>query len=259
MLQIFFLLNTGQCRRLLSIAASLVSVPLATLDRKTDMAKKTTAVPKSKVKKESKVLSVRGKDSKSKKSPFECAVFFKSPAAFGSWLSKNHSTASEVYVGYYKKHTGRQVMTWSQAVDEALCWGWIDSQVKSLDCDRTAQRFTPRKKTSHWSRINVDKVKVLEAAGRMRKAGKAAYAMRTEENTARAQHERETLALSAKCMATLKRNVAAKAYVDGRSPGYRRQVFDWVMSAKQAETQERRLTELIASSAQGLDVRRFRR
>ncbi|ORY68388.1 uncharacterized protein BCR38DRAFT_334522 [Pseudomassariella vexata] len=205
-------------------------------------------------------MSAASRATAQQKPSFANAIFFDSPSAFGTWLSQNHATATEVFVGYYKKHTGRQVMPWSQAVDEALCWGWIDGQVKSIDSNRTAQRFTPRKKKgSHWSRINVEKVAILEAAGRMRDPGRAAFALRTEENTAQTYFEREAKGLSEEFKVRLETDEGAAAYVEGRTPGYRRQVFDWIMSAKRPETRERRLVELIESSAQQLDVRQFRR
>jgi uncharacterized protein YdeI (YjbR/CyaY-like superfamily) len=158
-------------------------------------------------------------------SSFAEPIFFNSPSAFGDWLSANHDSKTEVFVGYHKKHTGRQVMSWSQAVDEALCWGWIDGQVKSVDANRTAQRFTPRAKTSHWSRINVDKVAMLEAAGRMCEPGKAAFARRTEENTAQMSFEREAAVLTDEFASKLAENVAASTYLNSRPPGYKRQVF----------------------------------
>ncbi|KAI0129110.1 hypothetical protein BJ170DRAFT_624062 [Xylariales sp. AK1849] len=130
------------------------------------------------------------------KSSFERPIFFDSAAAFGKWLSANHASKTEVFLGNYKKHTGKQAMTWSESVDEALSWGWIDGQKKAVDANRTAQRFTPRAKKSHWSRVNVDKVAVLEAAGRMHDPGRTAFAQRTEENTAQMSFERTALVLT---------------------------------------------------------------
>ncbi|KAK8104051.1 uncharacterized protein PG998_011084 [Apiospora kogelbergensis] len=132
------------------------------------------------------------------------------------------------------------VMTWSQAVDEALCWGWVDGHGKSLDAERHVKRFTPRGKRSHWSRVNVDKVAALEAAGRMREPGNAAFALRTDDNTAQMSFERESLALD-------------EGFATKRS------VFDWVMSARRPETRERRFAELVECSAQQLKVKQFRK
>ncbi|KAK6087985.1 hypothetical protein SCUP234_01051 [Seiridium cupressi] len=179
-------------------------------------------------------------------------IYFDSPSALGHWLSANHSSKTELFVGYYKKHTGRAALTWSNAVDEALCWGWIDGVRRRIDEDRMAQRFTPRAKKSHWSRINVEKMALLEAAGRVRDPGKAAFALRTEENTAQMSFERD-LILSDDFAKRLAASKAAATYFQGRTPGYRRQVTHWIMSAKRPETQERRLEELIENCANSLD------
>ncbi|KAF7301016.1 Bacteriocin-protection protein [Mycena indigotica] len=190
---------------------------------------------------------------------FDNALYFASPAAFNDWLAAHYNTHTELFVGFHKKHTGNQTMTWSESVDEALCWGWIDGHARSVDANRTARRFTPRAKKSHWSRVNVDKFAALETAGRIHEPGRAAFARRTEDNTAQAYFERQAHTLSDEFAARLAANSEASEYLEGRAAGYRRQVYDWVMSAKRPETQERRLTELIDSSAQQIDVKPFRR
>lgn len=106
----------------------------------------------------------------------DSATFFKTPADFRAWLKQNHRTASELQVGYYKKATGKPSVTWEKTVDEALCYGWIDGIRRSLDDEAYVIRFTPRKPTSIWSRRNIERVEVLKAKGRMRKAGLEAYA-----------------------------------------------------------------------------------
>ncbi|KAJ7170921.1 hypothetical protein C8R43DRAFT_981582 [Mycena crocata] len=186
-------------------------------------------------------------------------VYFESPAGFGLWLAKHHATESECWVGYYKKHTGRQALTWSLAVDEALCWGWIDGIKKTVDSERTMQRFTPRKAKSHWSKVNVAKVAVLEAAGRMEIPGKAAFALRTEENTGQMSHEREANSLSEDFVARLAKIPLASQWHAKQPPGYRRDAENWVMSAKQEATRERRLGLLIESAEEGLRVPPLRR
>jgi uncharacterized protein YdeI (YjbR/CyaY-like superfamily) len=107
-------------------------------------------------------------------------IFFEGPEAFYAWLEEHHDTESEVYVGYWKKHTGKQSLTWSQAVDQALCFGWIDGRANSIDDDRYMGRFTPRRPHSNWSEINVEKVARLREAGLMRPAGEAAFERRRE-------------------------------------------------------------------------------
>ncbi|KAJ7777407.1 hypothetical protein B0H16DRAFT_1505374 [Mycena metata] len=186
-------------------------------------------------------------------------VYFASPAAFGLWLKKNHAKESELWVGFFKKHTGRQVHSIPTATDEALCWGWINGITKSVDGDRMAQRFTPRKTKSHWSKVNVDKVALLEAAGRMQEPGRAAFALRTEENTAQMSFEREPIPLSREFAAQLSAASDAAEWHARQPPGYRRDADDWVMSAKQQTTRERRLGVLIESAQQGLRIPPLRR
>ena len=111
------------------------------------------------------------------------AIFFDSPEAFYDWLAEHHETETEVFVGLWKKATGRQTMSWSQAVDQALCFGWIDSVMRRLDDERHMQRFTPRKPGSNWSKVNVEKVAKLEVAGLMTPAGRKAFEARTKEKT----------------------------------------------------------------------------
>ncbi|MDQ3938260.1 MAG: hypothetical protein M3253_06215 [Chloroflexota bacterium] len=106
------------------------------------------------------------------------AVFFDSAADFRRWLEANHGTADELWVGYHKKHTGRPGMTYSEAVEEALCFGWIDGLTRSLDESSYAIRFTPRRRTSNWSASNLRRVEELMAAGRMRPPGIAAFEAR---------------------------------------------------------------------------------
>ncbi len=110
-------------------------------------------------------------------------IYFSSPQEFYDWLEQNHETADEVYLGYWKKHTGKPSLTWSEAVDQALCFGWIDGRVNRIDEDRHMQRFTPRRPNSNWSNINVAKVERLIEEGRMRPAGLAAFALRRDEKT----------------------------------------------------------------------------
>ncbi|KAJ7493432.1 hypothetical protein B0H11DRAFT_1911318 [Mycena galericulata] len=170
-----------------------------------------------------------------------------------------YNKETELWVGYFKKHTGRQALTWPLAVDEALCWGWIDGIKKRVDAERTMQRFTPRKAKSHWSNVNVAKVAVLEAAGRMQDPGRAAFALRTEENTGQMSFERGTVPLSTEFAARLAEASAAAEWHAEQPPGYRRSAEDWVMSAKQEATRERRLGVLIESAERGLRVPHLRR
>ena len=181
-------------------------------------------------------------------------LFLTSNDELRDWFDANHETADELWLGYHKKATGRPTITWSDAVDEALCVGWIDSVRYSLDDERSAQRFTPRRKGSVWSAINVGKVAELAAQGRMRPAGLAAFEARDPERTAVYSYERADAALSQAEIGHLKKNRAAWADWERRSPSYKRTVMYWIASAKKPETRARRLEALIEAAATGEPV-----
>lgn len=186
-------------------------------------------------------------------------IFFDSPEAFGAWLDEHGESAREVWVGYWKAGRGRPVpMTWSQAVDEALCRGWIDTQVRRIDDDRHMQRFTPRRPGSNWSAVNVAKVTALIGAGRMRPAGIAAWEARREDRTAQYTYERERMPLSAPFEDRLRSHPDAWAWWSAQPPSYRAGAADWVMRAKAEATRERRLAALIEDSAAGRAIKPFR-
>jgi uncharacterized protein YdeI (YjbR/CyaY-like superfamily) len=186
-------------------------------------------------------------------------IYFGSAQDFYDWLEENHETADEVYVGFFKQHTGKRAMSWSEAVDQALCFGWIDTRANSIDEDRYMQRFTPRKPGSNWSKINVEKVAKLKEAGLMRAAGLAAFERRTDDKTGVYSFERENAELPADYEERLRANPAAAEYFDARPPWYRRTATHWVVSAKREETRLRRLAQLIEDSAAGLDIKPLRR
>jgi uncharacterized protein YdeI (YjbR/CyaY-like superfamily) len=177
--------------------------------------------------------------------------FFASPDELREWFDANHQTADELWLGYWKKATGRPSLTWSEAVDEALCVGWIDSVAQRLDDTSHAQRFTPRRKGSIWSAINVAKVAMLTEQGRMRPAGLRAFEARTAARTAVYSHEREVSPLTEEELARFRAEPAAWADWERRPPSYRRGATHWVTSAKQAATRDRRLAQLIADSKAG--------
>jgi uncharacterized protein YdeI (YjbR/CyaY-like superfamily) len=187
------------------------------------------------------------------------AVFFDSPEAFYDWLAEHHDTETEVFVGMYKKATGKQTMSWSQAVDQALCFGWIDSVMRRIDDERHMQRFTPRKPGSNWSKVNVEKVARLEAAGLMTDAGRNAFEARTDEKTGIYSFESKAAAeLPPEFAEELGANKKAHEYFEGRAPSYRRTAIHWVVSAKREETRVRRMNQLIEFSAKGEDLPQFR-
>ncbi len=186
------------------------------------------------------------------------AIFFDSPQAFYDWLEQNHGTTDEVYVGYWKKHTGKSSLTWSEAVDQALCFGWIDGRLNRIDDERHMQRFTPRRPGSNWSRVNVEKVAKLTEAGRMRPAGLAAFERRDRTKVGVYSFENDQR-LTPEYDALLRANEAAAQYFESRPPWYRRTAIHLVMSAKREETRLRRLKRLIEDSAAGRDLKELRR
>jgi uncharacterized protein YdeI (YjbR/CyaY-like superfamily) len=183
--------------------------------------------------------------------------FFATPAELRDWFDANHATAPELWLGQYKGSSGRPSVTWAQAVDEALCVGWIDGILKRLDETSHVQRFTPRRKRSIWSAIKVANVERLLAEGRMRPSGIAAYEARTPERTAIYTHEREVEPLTDDEVARICADPAAWADWQKRAPSYRRQVTGWITGAKQSSTRERRLTTLIDDSRAARPIKAF--
>jgi uncharacterized protein YdeI (YjbR/CyaY-like superfamily) len=186
-------------------------------------------------------------------------VFFTAPAELRAWLERHHEEADELVVGFYKRATGRPSLTWDEAVDEALCFGWIDGQVRRLDEHAYTRRLTPRRPGSTWSAKNVARVAELVAEGRMRPAGLRAFEARTEENTGVYSHERVTAArLAPDEERRLRGNPAAWEFFSGQAPHYRRTAIHWVTNAKRPDTRARRLAQLIEDSARGLRVKPLR-
>lgn len=178
-------------------------------------------------------------------------TFFRTPAAFRRWLEKNHDRVSELWIGMYKKASGKGGLTYKEALDEALCFGWIDGVRKRLDEDAFVQRFTPRTARSYWSAINIARVGDLTAAGRMHAAGLAAYERRDAKAAGRYSSERRDAKLDAAAEKQFRANAAAWAYFQSNAPWYRRVAAHWVTSAKREETRQRRLDILIRDSAAG--------
>jgi uncharacterized protein YdeI (YjbR/CyaY-like superfamily) len=184
-------------------------------------------------------------------------IFFESPAEWRAWLVANHDTASEVWLGVWKARTGKPTVTWAQAVREALCFGWIDGQLRRIDDESHMQRFT-RRKSKRWSAVNVALVEELEAAGLMHEAGRRAFAARdTTERPYSVSSRADQLppALDAR----LRENAAAAAFWDASPPSYRKMAAFYVTSAKREDTRRKRLATLIADSASGLRLKQMRR
>lgn len=178
--------------------------------------------------------------------------FFATPAAFRSWLVEHHELETELIVGFYKVDSGKPSMTWSESVDEALCFGWIDAVRRGLNDEAYTIRFTRRRPTSIWSAINVAKIEKLTAAGKMYPAGERAFALRTPERTGVYSFERaEEALLTAAELRDFKKNKQAWAFFETQAPSYKRIALHWVVSAKRAETRTRRLELLVEDSGAG--------
>ena len=175
--------------------------------------------------------------------------YFASAAELRAWFERHAATADELLVGYHKRHTGKPSPTWSESVDEALCFGWIDGVRRSVDADRYCNRFTPRRKGSHLSHVNVAKVAALIAAKRMTPAGLAAFDARRADRTGRASYENRPREFSAEHAAIFKRHKAAWDWFSAQPPGYRRTAIWFVVSAVKPETQAKRLQRVIEASA----------
>jgi uncharacterized protein YdeI (YjbR/CyaY-like superfamily) len=179
-------------------------------------------------------------------------TFFKTAAGFRRWLAKNHASAPELLIGFYRKNSGSAGLTYAEAVDEALCFGWIDGIKKRLDEVSYTHRFTPRRPRSIWSLVNIKHVERLVAAGRMMPAGTRAFAARESARTGVYAFEKELQQLDDALEKTFRANRSAWKFWLAQPPGYRKNCIHWVMGAKQAATRERRLAQLIADSATGV-------
>lgn len=176
-------------------------------------------------------------------------TFFATPSLFRGWLEKHHDSAQELWVGFYKKGSGQASITWPEAVDEALCFGWVDSVRKSIDDLSYANRFTPRRPRSNWSAKNIKRVKELTKLGLMHPAGLEAFEARTEEKSGTYSYEQRHLARIEKAdERQFRANKKAWDYFQNQVPSYRQAAIWWVMSAKKEETRRRRLATLIEDS-----------
>jgi len=181
-------------------------------------------------------------------------TFFSSAADFRAWLEQCHATAKELQIGFYKKSAGKSGLTYKEAVDEALCFGWIDGVVHTIDATRYRQRYTPRKPGSNWSNVNVANVARLTAAGRMHPAGLAAFAARTAAKTGIYAFEKKPQKFPPAYEKEFRAHPKAWAFFTGQAPWYQRLAIHKVVNPKQQATRERWLARLIAASAAG---RRF--
>jgi uncharacterized protein YdeI (YjbR/CyaY-like superfamily) len=176
-------------------------------------------------------------------------VYFPSSSEFRKWLQQNHLKRDELLVGFYKKGSGRPSVTYSEALDEALCYGWIDGVRKRVDDSAYSIRFSPRKAKSRWSAVNIERVRQLTAEGRMQPAGLKAFAGAKEQPRAYSYEQRHAAKLAQADEQKFRANQAAWEFFQAQPPGYRRTITFWVISAKKEETRQRRLATLIDVSA----------
>ncbi len=185
--------------------------------------------------------------------------FFASPAEFRDWLTKNFDTAKEVQVGYWKKSTGKPSLTWSESVDQALCFGWIDGVRKSVDADSYTIRFTPRKASSIWSQVNIKRVEELSKLGLMQPSGLKIFEARDQSKTNQYSFEREEAKFSAEQEAEFKAHPKAWEFFGAQPPSYRKPAILWVVDAKQEATRQKRMATLIEDSENGRRIAPLRR
>ena len=179
------------------------------------------------------------------------ATFFRSPANLRQWFEKNHATARELLVGFYKKDSRKPSITWPESVDHALCFGWIDGVRKSLDAISYTIRFTPRRAGSIWSAVNIRRVQVLIEQGLMQPAGLKAFEARRENKVGIYSYEQRPVHFEAAYEKGFQQNPAACEFFQARPPSYRKAACWWVLSAKTEATRLRRLVKLIEESAAG--------
>ena len=179
-------------------------------------------------------------------------IFFAKPAAFRAWLDKHHQTTTEQWIGFYRKATGLASITWPEAVDEALCFGWIDGLRKTIGPRSYKIRFTPRRPSSIWSAINIARMKELIRDGRVRPGGITAFQRRLPATSRVYSYEnRKSARLSRPATKLFRAESAAWKFFQQQPKSYRQVAIWWVVSAKRPQTRENRLQRLIVSSKRG--------
>jgi len=186
-------------------------------------------------------------------------IFFPKQTDLRKWFEKNHETEKELLIGFYKKDSGRESITWPQSVDEALCFGWIDSIRRSIDVISYSIRFTPRNPKSIWSAINIKKVENLTKLGLMKPVGIAAYNKLDPDKSKIYSFEQRSVKFDKKYETIIKRNKKAWVFFSGQVPSYQKPAIHWVMNAKQEDTRLKRLNILINDSEKQLKIAPLRR
>jgi uncharacterized protein YdeI (YjbR/CyaY-like superfamily) len=178
----------------------------------------------------------------------EFVTFFKTQDDFRKWLEIYHEKETELMVGFYKVDSGEPSMNWSQSVDQALCFGWIDGVRKSIDEESYCIRFTPRRNTSNWSAINIKKIEDLTKAGLMKPAGLKAFSLRKENKSEIYSYENDTLSLDSTDEKRFRENQKAWDFFMKQAPSYKKAIMRWILSAKQEKTRLSRLEKTIKES-----------
>jgi uncharacterized protein YdeI (YjbR/CyaY-like superfamily) len=187
-------------------------------------------------------------------------IYFKNTDSLHGWFEQHHDKMQELWVGFFKKASGVESITWSESVDEALCFGWIDGIRKSVDADRYCIRFTPRRPGSNWSDVNLKKVTELIGTGRMQPVGLAVYENRKPERERVYSYEnRHKATFSGDLESIFRQHGMAWSYFNAQAPSYQKATIRWVMSASQETTRLKRLQELITSSAAGEYIKAMQR
>jgi uncharacterized protein YdeI (YjbR/CyaY-like superfamily) len=182
-------------------------------------------------------------------------TFFATPSVLRIWLEEHHETARELWVGFYKTSSGKPSITWPEAVDQALCFGWIDGVRKGIDDASYTIRFTPRKPRSIWSTVNVKRAQELAHLGLMRPAGLKAFEERDQKKSGLYSYEqRKSIQLDPTYENQFKANKKAWDFFQSKPPSYQQPAIWWVMSAKQEETRLKRLARLIEDSEHGRTI-----
>jgi len=185
--------------------------------------------------------------------------FFVSPGEFRKWLEEHHDSRQQLWVGFHREKSGRPGITWPEAVDEALSFGWIDGKRKSIDDADYKIRFTPRKPGSIWSSVNVKRAQDLIEDGRMRLAGLEAFQARKQAQTGIYAYETQPASLTDAEEKLFRANDAAWRFFESQPPSYRRVCIWWVVSPKQEATRKKRLAMLIEDSANHRKSATFKR
>jgi uncharacterized protein YdeI (YjbR/CyaY-like superfamily) len=182
-------------------------------------------------------------------------LFFATTEELRAWFEANHDKLQEQWIGYYKKSSGKQSITWQESVDVALCFGWIDGIRKSIDSESYMNRFTPRRKNSNWSEVNIKRVEELTRMGLMHPNGLKAFEARKESKSGVYSFEqRDKPQFDDESLALFQANSAAWEYFQRSSPSYQKAAIWWVVSAKKPETRQKRLRQLIEDAAAGRPV-----